>query len=54
MTNIAPEDIPKVMPPIAKKPTKNKTLSKGNETPYSLEIPAKTPPNCFLLVSLTI
>ena len=51
---MAPDVIPKVMPPIAKKPTKNKTLNKGNETPVSFEIPERTPPNTFRLKSLYI
>ena len=54
MSIMAPDVIPKVMPPIAKKPTKNKTLNKGNETPVSFEIPERTPPNTFRLKSLFI
>ena len=51
---MAPAVMPKLMPPIAKKPTKNKTLNKGNETRVLFEILERTPPNNFRLKSLFI
>lgn len=44
--------MPKVMPPMAKKPIKNKTLNKGRDKPVELAIPDSTPPNIFLFKSL--
>ncbi|MEN9346079.1 MAG: hypothetical protein RLZZ60_1548, partial [Bacteroidota bacterium] len=49
---IAPDEMPKVMPPMAKKPIKNKTLNKGRDKPVELAIPDSTPPNIFLFKSL--
>ena len=48
---MAPEDMPNVMPPIAKNPTRNITLINPAETPNAEAIPDKTPPNIlsFLL-----
>lgn len=48
---MAPDDIPNVMPPIAKNPTRNITLIKPAETPSAEAIPDNTPPKIlsFLL-----
>lgn len=46
---MAPEDMPNVMPPIAKKPTRNITLINPAETPNAEAIPDNTPPNILLL-----
>ena len=54
MVVIAPDEMPKVIPPIAKKPTKNKTLNKLSGMFKELEIPAKTPPSIPFFVSLVI
>jgi hypothetical protein len=46
---MAPEDMPNVMPPMAKKPTRNITLINPAETPNAEAIPDNTPPNILLL-----
>ena len=48
---MAPDDMPNVMPPMAKNPTRNITLIKPAETPSAEAIPANTPPKIlsFLL-----
>ena len=41
---MAPDDMPNVIPPIAKNPTRNITLINPAETPNAAAIPDNTPP----------
>ena len=47
---MAPDDIPNVIPPIAKNPTKNITLIKPAEVPNASAIPDNTPPKILSLL----
>lgn len=46
---MAPDDMPNVIPPIAKNPTRNITLINPAETPNAAAIPDNTPPNILSL-----
>ena len=54
MTVIANDDIPNVIPPIAKKPIKNNTRNRLNEIPNSIDNPESTPPSILLETFLFI
>ena len=47
---MAPDDMPNVIPPIAKKPTRNITLIKPAEVPNAAAIPDNTPPKILSLL----
>jgi len=46
---MAPDEIPNVMPPMAKNPTRNITLINPAETPNAEAIPDNTPPKILSL-----
>ena len=47
---MAPDDMPNVIPPMAKNPTRNITLIKPAEVPNAVAIPDKTPPKILSLL----
>lgn len=54
MTVIAKDDIPNVIPPIAKKPIINNTRNKLNDIPNSTDKPESTPPSILFEIFLFI
>jgi hypothetical protein len=47
---MAPDDMPNVMPPMAKNPTRNITLIKPAEMPNAVASPDNTPPKILSLL----